>query len=122
MLKAIHRGRVTVGLVILGAGLVMLLNRTGAVAFDVGRLIAPGVLVALGLTRLASGWGTADARWCALTGLWFIMLAGWMIVSDFHLFGLSYRTSWPLVIVAAGVVLVLQELTGARGARPGEGI
>jgi hypothetical protein len=114
--STIHKGRVTVGLVILAAGLVMFLDRTGAIHADVGRLFAPSVLIALGLVRVVDGWHAGDPRRHPLTGFWLIAIGVWMLVSDFHVFGLSYQTSWPLLIVAMGLVLVLQELTGARRA------
>jgi len=35
----------------------------------------------------------------------------WMMVSQMHLFGLSFNNSWPLFIILSGIMMVV------RGAR-----
>ncbi|HEX5475711.1 MAG TPA: DUF5668 domain-containing protein [Vicinamibacterales bacterium] len=122
----VNTGRVTVGLLILGIGVLLLLDRTDVLTVPVGRFIAPFVLILLGSTRLAFGEGdlhrarggqvldrAGRVRRCGrhrFPGLWLILVGCWMLVTELHLWGLDYDTSWPLLIVAAGVMIVAGEL------------
>ena len=40
------------------------------------------------------------------TGAWLMTVGAWGFISGNELFGLSYRTSWPLLIIAAGIITV----------------
>ena len=37
---------------------------------------------------------------------WLIAVGGWGLISEARLFGFDYSTSWPLLIIAAGVIMV----------------
>ena len=41
-------------------------------------------------------------------GLWLICIGSWMLISQSHLFGLTFNTSWPIVIIMAGVIIVIR--------------
>ena len=41
-------------------------------------------------------------------GLWLIGIGAWMIVSQNHLWGLSFETSWPLFLVFMGLMVVVR--------------
>jgi len=108
-------------LLVLGAG--MLLQAQGLIDLDVHRLIAPLVLMALGALSLANA-GTvgevAGPRGAAerrrrphqrrgvAGGIWLMGLGVWMLVSQLHLFGLDFHTSWPLLLVLSGLTMLIR--------------
>ena len=47
-------------------------------------------------------------------GLWTIFIGLWLFACFEHVFGLSFRNSWPLFILAWGVKLVFQPLVARR--------
>ena len=43
------------------------------------------------------------------TGGFFLIGVGvWMLVSQTHLFGLSYGTSWPLLVIMTGLMMAIR--------------
>ena len=107
-------GRIAAGVLILGMGVLLMLDRTGVLSIDAGRLIAPFVLIALGLLRSVGGWGQGWRRRDPLAGFWLIAVGAWMLISELHVAGLTYHTSWPLIIVALGLLMVLREIVPGR--------
>jgi hypothetical protein len=117
-------GVVAAGGILLALGVAMLLDTTGAMDIRVGRLIAPLVLIGLGAAMLLDKGGVVygrreraadgETRMRVRTrrspggGFWLIGVGVWMLVSQMHLFGLNYNTSWPLFIVLAGVMMVIR--------------
>jgi predicted tellurium resistance membrane protein TerC len=131
-------GSIVGGAVLLAVGGAMLLDRSGLMHVQDARLVAPIVLIALGTAillergvgsaavpagqagpaaaqpagaqnsdRLAARHG-ARRRHKAGGGLWLIFIGAWMLISEQHLFGLDYHTSWPLFLVAIGLLMVLR--------------
>lgn len=106
------------GLIVLGVGVAMLLDSTGALEVRAGRLIGPFVLITLGSVRLLNGrvfeWTSGDARsWRpgrsgGMGGFWLIGVGLWLLVSQTHLFGLDFGTSWPLIVILAGVMILIR--------------
>jgi hypothetical protein len=106
---AINAGRVTLGAILLTLGLLMLLNRAGYFDVDVMRLFPGAVLIAIGITRMVLGGGDRAGprgRSSIVHGLWLTTVGAWLIVNLLHLFGLTFRTSWPLLLIAAGAFIV----------------
>jgi hypothetical protein len=94
-----------VGLVFIFVGLALLTDRLGLSGIHVPGRYWPVLLIVYGGVRLLAlnehpPTRRRHARW---TGAWFIYLGLWFFVNEFHLFGLRYDTSWPLLIVWAGV-------------------
>ena len=50
------------------------------------------------------------------TGAWLMMVGAWGFSSSNELFGLSYKTSWPLLIVADGIIMVWWAIDESRRA------
>jgi len=97
------------GLIVLVIGLLMLVDRVNY--FDVSAMqLFPGmVLIALGLARMA----LADVDRAAERranpvrhGLWLMTVGTWLILNALHVFGLTYRTSWPLLLIASGAFII----------------
>jgi hypothetical protein len=60
--------------------------------------------------RLADGTSRPNLRKRGgLTGgLWLVGVGCWMLVSQLHVFGLDYHTSWPLLIILSGTIMLVR--------------
>lgn len=50
------------------------------------------------------------------SGLWTVLVGLWLYAVFEHMFGLTFRNSWPLVIIACGAVMILEPLIKNRNA------
>jgi hypothetical protein len=102
-------------------GIVLLVFGALALAVNLGVTIPrdlwdywPGLLLAMGVAQLA--WpGTARDR---LSGYWLIAVGIYGFVSVFEMFGLHWGTSWPILLVALGIRIVLGGFFRDDGAKP----
>jgi hypothetical protein len=117
-------GAIVAGLLLVGLGVAMFLDTTDMFRVNFGRLVAPFLLIALGsaivldrggfvaecgrVSDEAGGSRRIRRRGGPFGGLWLIGIGSWMLVSQTHLFGLTYDTSWPLFIILAGVMILLR--------------
>jgi hypothetical protein len=97
--------QIVVGLIILGMGAALLVDRYSDVQHI--RSWWPLILILMGVARLTPNHPQPGRRaGIRRSGVWFIMLGLWAFVSDSHLFGFTYATSWPLLLIGAGVLMV----------------
>jgi hypothetical protein len=115
-------GPIVAGLIVLLLGVGMFLGTTGAVNLHFGQMVGPLVLIVMGcsmvLDRPAAfvfsrrarrgGDGERRRRGGPGSGIWLIGVGAWMAVSQNHIFGLTYHTSWPLFIVLSGIIMVIR--------------
>ncbi|MCU1246580.1 MAG: transrane protein [Acidobacteria bacterium] len=98
------------GLILIGFGVMLLLGRLGIT--DFGSLMHrfwPMFVIFLGVSRLFK-------RRSLWSGLWLITIGLWLQISTLGLFGLDFRSSWPLLLVALGAGMVVRTLVeSARG-------
>jgi hypothetical protein len=115
-------GAIMGGAVLLALGAALLLDRTGMLQLN--HLVAPSILIVIGalitLERSAfvcstpvrdeNGSVEFEARLRRPTsgGLWLIVLGIWMLISQNHLWGFTFETSWPLLIVFMGAMVVVR--------------
>ena len=116
----IRPGSVAAGAVLLAVGAGMLLDTMGVVAINPGRLIGPFVLIALGTTMLlgarcgrrqpdgADAPTRHGARQGFFGGVWLIGLGCWLLVSQSGMFGLTFATSWPLLLILMGGLMMIR--------------
>lgn len=117
----VRPGAVAAGAVLLAVGGAMLLDTMGFVSINPGRLIGPFVLIALGTTMLLGARScapqagmVADARTRhggrqgMFGGIWLIGLGCWLLISQTGMFGLDFGTSWPLLLILMGALMVLR--------------
>jgi hypothetical protein len=123
--RMLRPGAIAAGAVVLTVGVAMLLDRSGAAHIRLGGLIGPLFLIVLGSSILLEK-GTAirvgrrdvdetrvgpfrrRRRLDGSNGLWLIFIGLWMLVSQLHLFGLDYGSSWPIFIILAGVMIMIR--------------
>lgn len=97
-------GAVFGGLILVTVGAGLLFERSGLVRMD--HLVAPIVLIGLG--ALMTFEHSLRERPRASGGLWLIGIGVWLLVSQNHLWGFTFETSWPLFIVLTGVMMVVR--------------
>ena len=117
-------GAIVAGLILLALGVAMLLDTTGMMHIHTGRLVGPAVLIAIGSAIVLDKGGIVAGcrrrdedgvmrmrmrrRGGSIAGLWLIGVGAWMLISQAHLFGFDYHTSWPLFVILAGVLIVIR--------------
>lgn len=102
-----NTGRVFLGMIIIVVGMAMLADRTGYEDIHLPAHMWPLILIALGLAKMmdppVSRHGRPRSR---RSGAWLLWIGTWGMVNEFHWFGFDYDTSWPLLIVGAGLLTV----------------
>lgn len=94
------------GIALIAVGTLFLLDETGIADFgDVIRNYWPLFVVGVGVMRLIEG-----QIW---DGLWLVAVGGWMQLVTLHLFGLTWGSSWPLLLIILGAGMVIRALLGA---------
>lgn len=92
-------GQVAFSLLIILYGTMLLLNN-----FDVLEIRSiwrswPLIVVAIGIYKLVQAESISKIG----SGVWWIFLGSWLHVSFNHVWGLSFRDTWPIIIIAWGV-------------------
>jgi hypothetical protein len=116
--RSLSPGVIAAGVVLLVLGAGMLLDTTGVADIRMGRLVAPLVLISIGVStvlsdRVACGDDQRQGqrrgrRRNPSGGFWLIGLGAWMMASQTHVFGLTFGTSWPLLIVLTGIMIMVR--------------
>jgi hypothetical protein len=98
------------GLALIAVGGAVLLERAGMIDLDIhGRDVWrywPWLLVISGVTQMVPP--TTPAY--VISGAWSIFFAGWWYVSFNQLWGWGFGDTWPALIVACGVGMLLRPL------------
>ena len=75
--------------------------------FDVMRMLPGAVLIALGIGRLVLRTDREGRRGRPIVhGLWLMTVGVWLSANMVQLFGMTFRTSWPLLLIAAGAFIM----------------
>lgn len=100
------------GLLIIAVGTLLLLDRTGLmdIDLDLARLWRywPWLLVVLGVTQMIP---PTTARQFT-SGLWNIFFAAWWYCSFERIGGYGFGDTWPALLIAWGVCIVLRPVVG----------
>ncbi|OEZ60740.1 MULTISPECIES: LiaI-LiaF-like domain-containing protein [unclassified Duganella] len=98
------------GLALIAAGCVLLLDRADIIDIDFNIMSLwrwwPWLLVISGLTKIIP---PTTPRYF-LNGCWEIFFAGWWYVSFNHVWGLDFGGTWPALVVACGIGMLLRPL------------
>lgn len=94
------------GLVLITVGALFLLQELDITR--IGRLWAfwPVILIVLGLARIIDP-GEHERR---SGGFWLLAIGSWLLIGSLGLFGFSYGTSWPLLLVMFGLIVIGQAM------------
>ena len=106
------RRQVLWGLVLIGLGVAFLLDQLGLYDVDLRALwhYAPLLLVVAGINQTI---GYPSAREFA-NGLWTVLVGLWLFATLEGLFGLTFRNSWPLLIIISGVTMAVRPIAERR--------
>jgi hypothetical protein len=103
--------RVTFGLIVMIGGVLLLLDRAGAVDIVVSTRWWPPPVLALGLARfIGPGMRTDGRPRSRAGGFWLVYIGFWGLANEYRTFGLEYATSWPLLMVGGGLSIVWDAL------------
>lgn len=92
-------GRIGFSLLLIGYGTLLLLHNFEILEMQSVWRSWPLIFVAIGLYKLAQ----AESITQIGPGAWWLFLGSWLHVSFNHVWGLSFRDTWPLIIIAWGV-------------------
>ncbi|MBC7684285.1 MAG: hypothetical protein H7176_03535 [Bdellovibrionales bacterium] len=98
------------GLLLVCFGVVILLDQMDL--FEVRELwhYSPLLLIVFGVNKMI-GYPTAKHF---TSGLWMLFMGVWLFAVFEHLFGLTFRNSWPFVIIASGISMMLEPFIQKR--------
>ncbi|MCA1856404.1 DUF5668 domain-containing protein [Massilia oculi] len=102
------------GILMIVIGTVILLDRLDYIDAGAYWRYTPLLLVIVGINQAI---GSPAVREFG-NGLWTIFIGLWLFACFTHLFGLNFRNSWPLFLLAWGVKLLCQPLLERRLAPP----
>jgi hypothetical protein len=117
--RSLRFGAVVAGVILLVLGGTVLLDPSGVMWLHTAPLLLIGIGASMVLGSIArhDSVPDADAKGavrpaCERTnytgGLWLIGIGAWMLVSQNHLWGLSFATSWPLFVVFMGLMMIVR--------------
>lgn len=92
---------------LMAAGALMLVERLQLADVRLTSQLWPLFPIALGLVRLIDPPVGSDGRVRSRrSAVWLLLLGGWGFANEFHVHGLGYENSWPLLFVLAGFNMV----------------
>ncbi|WP_229458566.1 LiaF transmembrane domain-containing protein [Massilia glaciei] len=98
------------GLLLVGLGAAIFLHIIGYLHFWDLWHYWPLVLVVIGVNKMI---GFPTARHFT-SGLWTLFIGVWLFFTFEGLFGLTLKNSWPFVIIAYGIGMILEPFIKAR--------
>ena len=103
-----YLSRAAFGSILVAAGIAILAGNFGWLDLgDLGRYW-PLVLVAVGLNHLMRPLSFRRAR----SGLWFVLIGLWLEAIQFHVLGMTFEKSWPIIVVFIGLDIVFRGFLG----------
>lgn len=107
----VQGGPLIAGLILIGLGTCFLLYELGMIDFAFPWRWWPLILVAIGAGKAVTANDGDEVR----GGVWMILVGTWLLTNFQNWFGLSWQTSWPLMIVAAGLMIAWNAWSGDGG-------
>lgn len=98
------------GVVLVFFGVTIFLDQMGLVEMHGIWHYWPLLLVVFGINKMI-GYPTPKHF---TSGLWMVFMGLWLFAVFEHLFGLTFRNSWPFVIIASGVSMILEPFIKKR--------
>jgi len=110
-------GQVFIGLAIMLIGLSFLFERLDMWHVHLSQHFWPLFPLFFGLARLLDAPRRTRRGRPVRGGMWMIYIGIWGLVSEFHVLGLDYENSWPILIIAAGINMVWRSFECTRVSR-----
>lgn len=107
--------QILTGVFVIGLGLIFLLDNLGFLDFRVSLHLLPLFLVFAGILKIVQSRSTQSL----LVGGALIVVGALLTLRGFGLTFISWRTLWPLLLIAAGVSVVLRSVQRRRDLPPG---
>lgn len=96
-----RHSRAVIGTVLVIVGVVFILMNLGIVGHVPFFRFWPLILVVIGINKLLQA-NDGHARW---EGIWMLLLGAWFQLVTLHAYGMTYRNSWPLLLIVLGIYL-----------------
>ena len=110
-------GDVLFGIVLILLGFAVLADQADWVHWSFWLNFWPFIVLAFGLARLVAPGYHHGHRRPRRSALFLLTIGIWGAVSEYRLFGLHFGTSWPLLVVAAGLNMVLKSFDSSCAPR-----
>lgn len=92
------------GVLLIGVGGALLAGQLGYVKIYELWYYWPWLLVVIGVIRMI-GYPTAKAF---IGGLWLVVIGVWLFANFDNTLGIDFNNSWPFLIIAWGVILIIK--------------
>lgn len=104
MNRKLDTGALGAGFVLITIGTLMLVDRYSVLEFgDLVRRFWPLALILIGIPKLAR-------RATLWNGLWLIFIGTWLQLIQFRFLGMTYRNSWPLLLIVIGAGMIVRTM------------
>jgi len=113
-----YRGSLIAGLMLLGLGAFFLLDNFDLIY--IGEPIShfwPLIIVALGLARIFEAEHPSERR----RGFAWVFFGLWLLVTVLHMFGLTFHSSWPLLLIGFGINAIWKAVSSEPAGRLSKG-
>jgi hypothetical protein len=92
-------GQLGVGIFLLVAGIALMLDKFNIISDVHVWHYWPLIIIAVGLGKLLD----AKIAWEYRKAFSTLFIGSWLLISELHIFGLSYHNSWPILLIGIGV-------------------
>lgn len=99
--------RFFLGLVVFMVATSYLADRLDWTGLHLHVTVWPWILVLLGLAKMNERRASGPPG-MSRSGAWLLFVGFWGLVNEYRMFDVSYRRTWPVLLIAAGVLMVLR--------------
>lgn len=99
-----YRSQILFGLLFIAVGITLFLDRFDILHVGPVWRYWPFLLVLFGINKMVPFSHTRKI----MKGVWLVFLGFWLYVSIEHVWGLEFRDTWPMLIIAWGVSLAVR--------------
>lgn len=102
--RNVDPGRLTGGIIMITIGVLFLISKLDMPELSqLVRRYWPMIVVLFGVSRMF-------ARETIWNGMWLVAVGSWLQMCRLRMFGLTYSTAWPLLLIALGAGMVVRVL------------
>ncbi len=99
-------GQLGVGVFLLVIGSILLLDNFDIINTPSIWNFWPLILIIIGIGKLLDARLPQEYQ----KAFWMLFLGTWFLISELHLFGLSYHNSWPILLIGFGIGMLWKSL------------